>query len=120
MKTSKIIDLSKHEFEWKFWKARDFKIKFENWDEWKLVKKDENALKIWDELTYEIQEWEYWNQIKLQKAQYNKSDQWKARIIVGAMQSTIQLLSYKWKLERDDIEKTFDWFYSVMSKKNGN
>lgn len=91
----------------------------ENWDEGTIKKKKENAFKVWDELTYEVVEWQYGPQFKVQKPAYNRSWNFdKAIFIAKAMECAVRLVAC-WDIEQKDIEKYFDRFYVLMAEKNG-
>lgn len=120
MKTSKIAEIiSCRSFEWQYGISWAYKLRMENGDKWEIVKKKENALKVWDELTYELIDGQYWPQFKVQKPAYNRgwnSD--KALLITSAMQSAVSLVS-TWYVKIDKLESTFDRIYWIMNNANG-
>ena len=96
MKTWKIIEIWKsYSFESKYGTRWNIKIKLDNGDEWSIIKEKEDALKVGDEINYEISESDFWPMIKQiqQKKAWNYS-RWnsdKVLLITKAMELAVQL-----------------------------
>lgn len=119
MKTSKIKKIvSCHSFDGQYGTSWDYKIELENWDTGSLIKKTENAVKEWDELTYEIKETDYWPRIREVKQYRGKWNSDNVTIICKAMELTIQMLINK-EIDSTNLQVCFDRLYDIMSKKNG-
>ena len=119
MKTSKIKKIvSCHSFDGQYGTSWDYKIELENWDTGSLIKKTENAVKEWDELTYEIKETDFWPKIREVKQYRGKWNSDNVTLICKAMELTIQLLVSK-EIDSTNLQTCFDRLYDIMSKKNG-
>lgn len=128
MTTSKIKTIKSKKFNEKY-STWYFQVEMENWDAWSIWKKDENALNVWDELTYTKEEKEYnWNTFTtLKEVRENTWKKWwtprnyKAESIGFAMSYAKDILcSYNENnlpTNPDFLEKTFEKIYWMMQKK---
>ena len=121
-KTAKITEIWKsYSFESKYGTRYNIKIKLDDGVEWSIIKEKEDALKVWDEITYETTEDDYGVHIKqIQQKKWNgwskNSD--KALFICKAMECAVRMVACG-DTEKKDLEKSFNRFYDIMSKKNG-
>lgn len=119
-KTAKITEIWKsYSFESKYGTRYNIKIKLDDGVEWSIIKEKEDALKVWDEITYETTEDDYGVHIKqIQQKKWNgwskNSD--KALLITKAMEYAIQLKIHD---KIDSISDMFEKIYNLMNSKNG-
>ena len=121
-KTAKITEIWKsYSFESKFWTRWNIKIKLDDWTEGSIIKEKQDALNVGDEITYETTEDDYGVHIK--QIQQKKWSWWsknsdKALFICKAMECAVRMVACG-DVKQEDIEKYFNRFYDIMSKKNG-
>lgn len=120
-RTSKIANIiSTKEVDTTMWKMFRFVVKMENWDEGSMLKKSEDWVAVWMELTYVIKDQNWFKNI-VERREKKKYSWWfsnnaNAQLIVCAMQCATQLVN-NWTVEFEFYKENFDILYDWMKKK---
>lgn len=120
-RTSKIANIvSTKEVDTTMGKMFRFVVKMENWDEGSMLKKSEDWVTVWMELTYVIKDQNWFKNI-VERKERKKYSWWfsnnaNAQLIMCAMQCATQLVN-NWTVEFEFYKENFDVLYDWMKKK---
>ena len=120
-RTSKIANIiSTKEVDTNMGKMFRFVVKMENWDEGSMLKKSEDWVTVWMELTYVIKDQNWFKNI-VERKERKKYSWWfsnnaNAQLIMCAMQCATQLVN-NWTVEFEFYKENFDVLYDWMKKK---
>ena len=120
-RTSKIANIiSTKEVDTTMCKMFRFVVKMENWDEGSMLKKSEDWVTVWMELTYVIKDQNWFKNI-VERKERKKYSWWfsnnaNAQLIMCAMQCATQLVN-NWTVEFEFYKENFDVLYDWMKKK---
>ena len=120
-RTSKIANIiSTKEVDTTMGKMFRFVVKMENWDEGSMLKKSEDWVTVWMELTYVIKDQNWFKNI-VERKERKKYSWWfsnnaNAQLIICAMQCATQLVN-NWTVEFEFYKENFDVLYDWMKKK---
>ena len=120
-RTSKIANIiSTKEVDTTMGKMFRFVVKMENWDEGSMLKKSEDWVTVWMELTYVIKDQNWFKNI-VERKERKKYSWWfsnnaNAQLIICAMQCATQLVN-NWTVEFEFYKENFDVLYDWMKMK---